>query len=236
MERAPKVTVVVAGTNSPSNAEFLADVFIEGLKSKGVEVSKLVLRDLHIKHFTLERYSPHCTDQDDDFCKVEPLLSDADGVVFASPIWNFSVPAHLKNLIDRMGAFALDTEGRSKGQLNAKPFFILYTGGAPMIAWEALMYLTTLHVTEAIKYYGGTVVGRHFEPKCVAGRGKFELVVDKRPATLESIKARGVRFAEVALHYAENGSLPLSTRIGYQFFSFLYRVGNRIMYPISKLQ
>lgn len=232
----PHVTVIVAGTNVPSNAEFLADTFIQGLESKGIETSKVVLRDLHIKHFSLERYQPHCDDKDDDFCRIESLISDADGVVFASPIWNFSVPAHLKNLIDRMGAFALDTEGRSRGMLKAKPFYILYTGGAPMIAWKALFYLTTLHVSEAIKYYGGTVIGRHFEPKCVLGRGKFGLVVDKRPDSLKSIEAQGVRFGGIASHYAENGSLPLSTRLGYQFFSFIYRVGNRIMYPISKRQ
>jgi multimeric flavodoxin WrbA len=230
------VTVVVGGTNNPSNAELLADRFIEGLQESGVQTNKVILRDLTIKHFTLDRYAPHCSDKDDDFCRVEPLISEAAGVVFATPVWNFSVPAHLKNLIDRMGAFALDTEGRSRGQLKAKPFFILYTGGAPMIAWKALLYITTLHVTEAIKYYGGTVVGRHFEPKCVPGRGKFGLVVDQRPAALEAMKRKGKKFGTVAKHYAENGSLPFSTRLGYQFFSFLYRVGNRIMYPVSQLQ
>lgn len=235
-EKQPRVAVIVAGTNTPSNAEFLADRFIDGLREHGIQTSKIVLRDLNIKHFTLERYAPHCSDKDDDFCRVESLISEADGVVFASPVWNFSVPAHLKNLIDRMGAFALDTEGRSRGTLKAKPFYILYTGGAPMIAWKALLYITTLHVTEAIKYYGGTVVGRHFEPKCVLGRGKFGLVVDKRPATLELMKKKGARFGDIARHYCENGALPLSTRIGYQFFSFLYRVGNRIMYPVSQLQ
>ncbi len=235
-KKQPHVTVVIAGTNAGGNTEFLADRFIEGLASRGVETSKLVLRDLNIKHFTLERYAPHCSDKDDDFCRVESLISEADGVVFASPVWNFSVPAHLKNLIDRMGAFALDTEGRSRGTLKAKPFFILYAGGAPLIAWKALLYITTLHVTEAIKYYGGTVVGRHFEPKCVIGRGKFGLVVDKRPATLEAMKKKGARFADIARHYSENGALPLSTRISYQFFSFLYRVGNRMMYPVSQLQ
>jgi multimeric flavodoxin WrbA len=236
MEPTARVTVIVAGTNSPSNAEYLADRFIEGLQSAGVQTDKMILRDLQIKHFTLERYAPHCSDKDDDFCKLEPLIADADGIVIATPIWNFSVPAHLKNLIDRMGAFALDTETRSKGQLKAKPFFIVYTGGAPKIAWEALMYLTTLHVTEAIKYYGGTVIGRHFEPKSIPGRGKFGLVVDKRPKTIEAMKRKGAKFGNIAKHYKENGTLPLRTRIGYQFFTFVYRVANRIMYPISTMQ
>lgn len=230
------IAVVVAGTNDPSNADFLAERFMEGIRASGAEAKKIRLKDLQIKHFTLERYSPHCTDKDDDFSKIEPLLQEADGIVFATPIWNFSVPAHLKNLVDRMGAFALDTEGRSRGQLKSKPFFVIYTGGAPMIAWKALFYLTTLHVTEAVKYYDGTVIGRHFEPTCVVGRGTFGLVVDQRPATIERMKKKGKRFGEVAMHYKENGSLPLWVRIGHDFFSFLYRMGNKIMYPISTLR
>lgn len=224
-----KIAVIVAGTNHPSNSAFLADRFIEGLKEAGAHVDKIILRDLHIKHFTLERYAPHCSDKDDDFCSVEPIITDAHAVVIATPIWNFSVPAHLKNLIDRIGSFALDTETRSKGQLKAKPFFMIYTGGAPMIAWKALMSLTTLHMTEAIKYYDGTVIGRYFEPKCVPARGKFGMVVDKRPDTIEAIRRKGKRFGTIAREYAKNGTLPLWIRISYEFFSFLYRVGNRIM-------
>jgi hypothetical protein len=134
-----------------------------------------------------------------------------------------------------MGAFALDHETHSKGQLAGRPFALLYTGGAPMIAWKALMYLTTLHVTEAIKYYGGTVVYRHFEPKSVQGRGKFGLVVDKRPASLALMETKGKKYAEMVRYYAENGKLPATQQFVYSFFTFLYRAGNRIMYPISTL-
>ncbi len=235
--KATKVVVIVAGTNEPSNSNILADAFIEGLQqTTNLEVTKYRLKDLNIAHFTLDRYSPHCHDKDDDFCKIEDSLMFADAVVIASPIWNFSVPAHLKNLIDRIGAFALDEATHSKGQLKAKPFYLIYTGGAPLIAWQALMYLTTLHISEAIKYYGGTVIDRHFEPKSLPGRGKFGLVVDKRESSLAAVKKKGAKFGVVAMHYAENGSLPTRIRLAYSFFSFVYRVGNRIMYPISKLQ
>jgi hypothetical protein len=91
-------------------------------------------------------------------------------------------------------------------------------------------------MTEAIKYYDGIVIGKHFEPKCVVGRGKFGLVVDQRPATIDVMKRKGERFARIAKAYKENGTLPLRTRIAYNFFSFLYRVGNRVMYPVSSLQ
>ena len=232
-----RVVVIVGGTNEPSNSNTLADAFIEGMKQVGnVSVEKFRLKDLSIAHFTLERYEPHCNNKDDDFCRIEDSLANSHAVVIATPIWNFSVPAHLKNLIDRMGAFALDQETHSKGQLKARPFYLIFTGGAPMIAWKALMYLTTLHVSEAIKYYGGTMIGKHFEPKSILGRGKFGVIVDKRENSLNAVRKKGAKFADIAQHYAQNGSLPVSTRLGYAFFSFLYRVGNRIMYPISTLQ
>ena len=231
----PSIAILIAGTNDPSNSALLAAHFAKGIESVGLSAKSLRLKDLQIDHFTLHNYHKKCPTKD-DFPMVQESLLAASGIVIASPIWNFSVPAHLKNVIDRAGAFMLDEATHSKGQLNAKPFALLYTGGAPMIAWKALMYLTTLHVSEAIKYYGGTVLYRHFEPRSLPGKGQFGLVVDKRSATLALMEQRGARFARDVAHYAKTGTLPLGTRIAYHFFSFLYRVGNRIMYPISKLQ
>lgn len=229
------IVVIVAGTNDPSNSDVMADHFITGMKQvPGTRIEKLRLKDMNLSHFTLERYEEDC-ELEPDYLKLKTLLKEAKGTVFASPVWNFSVPAHLKNLIDRIGAFALDHETHSKGQFAGRPFVLLYTGGAPMIAWKALLYLTTLHVTEAIKYYGGTVVYRHFEPKCVKGRGKFGLVVDQRPESLALMERKGKLYAELVNHYAATGKLPANKQLAYKFFTFLYRVGNRIMYPISTL-
>jgi len=209
------ITVFVAGTNTPSNAEFLADAFIEGLKSvPGIDVEKLLLRNLSINHFTLQYYSPQCS-LEDDFCRVQQAVAHAHGIVLATPIWNFSVPGHLKNLIDRIGAFALDAETHSQGTLEGKPFYLLFTGGAPMIAWKAIMHVTTTHIPEAIKYYGGTVVGRYYEPKCMPSQGVFGLVVDQRPATIARMKKKGEKFARLVKRYAETGTLPWRIRSRY---------------------
>ncbi len=229
------ILIVVAGTNEPSNSNVLADNFIEGLKTvAGVTFEKIRLKELQLHHFTLADYAEESCEP--DYLRLKTLLVDATGVVFATPVWNFSVPSHLKNLIDRMGAFGLDRETHSKGQFKGKPFGMIFTGGAPMIAWKALMYLTTLHLPEAIKYYDGTVILRHFEPRCVPGKGKFGLVVDKRLATLELMKKYGEKFAKAARQYADKGTLPLANRLWHAWFEFLYRAGNRIMYPINSQQ
>lgn len=231
----PLIAVIVAGNNEPSNSNTMAESLLQGAEAAGAQTEKLRLKDLRIEHFSLHFYEQD-SGADDDYARVQQAIDRASAVVIATPIWNFSVPAHLKNMMDRLGAFALDSQTHSKGQLKGKPFYLIFTGGAPMIAWKALMYLTTLHLGEAIKYYGGTVLGRHFEPKSLPGRGVFGLVVDQRPASLAKMREQGARLAAIARQYRDTGTLPLRTRVGYQFFSFLYRIGNRIMYPISTLQ
>lgn len=235
MTHPPRILCLVAGTNDPSNSATLAAAFADGARDAGVAIETVFLRDLHIEHFTMERYHASCQ-PNDDFCALQEKIEQAHGIVIATPIWNFSVPAHLKNVIDRIGAFALDEETHSKGQLKGKPFFFLFTGGAPLIAWKALMYITTMHLSEAMKYYDGTVVGRHFEPKCMVGRGQFGLVVDRRPQSLAKMRRDGLRFAQIVKTYALTGTLPLRIQLRHRFFTWAYRIGNRVMYPVSRLQ
>ena len=189
-----KFLILVAGTNEPSNSEYLADRFAEGLRAGGgTQIVKLRLNNLMIEHFTIERYNDACP-LEGDFCTVKDHMLSSRGVIIATPIWNFSVPAHLKNLIDRMGSFALDTT-RTKGQLKGLPFYCIFTGGAPSRAW-VLMRETTSHIGKAIEYFGGIHAGTYFEPSCMKGRGVFGLVVHERPATLTAVRREGKKFAE----------------------------------------
>lgn len=236
MTQATRILIIVAGTNIPSNSATLAQAFAVGAQQvNGVIVDTVSLHHLRIDHFTLDRYTKSCQPKD-DFCGLQEHMERAHGIVIATPIWNFSVPAHLKNIIDRMGAFALDDETHSKGQLKGKPFFFIFTGGAPLIAWKALMYITTMHLSEAVKYYDGTVMGRHFEPHCMVGRGIFGLVVDQRPKILEKMQRDGARFARIVETHATTGKLPIKNRLRHGFFTWLYRLGNRIMYPVGRYQ
>jgi NAD(P)H-dependent FMN reductase len=139
-------------------------------------------------------------------------MQRSDALVFASPVWNFSVPAHLKNLIDRMGSFGLDEASRTTGTMNGKPTFLIFTGGSPSVAWP--LYRRTLsHVSVGLQYFGCAVVGTHFEGRCTPGRGKFGLVVDKRPASLAALTEKGKTFTELVKEFKATGNLPLQYRI-----------------------
>lgn len=206
-----KIIVLVAGTNDPSNSHVLADAFIQGIEQLGdVQLSKLQLKDLRIDHFNISHYDSN-TDQGEDFRRFQSLMESAHGFVIATPVWNFGVPAHLKNLIDRMGSFAL-SETRSRGTLKGKPFYLIFTGGAPAPAWKGMMKKTTSFVPEGIKYFNASYIGHHFEGKCMKGRGKFGLVVDKRPESIESVRRQGFEFAKVVAEYERTGKAPAKHR------------------------
>jgi multimeric flavodoxin WrbA len=221
------ILVIVAGTNDPSNSHTLANTFAQGTqKLPETHVHTRLLRNLHIEHFTVEFYEPNCT-QEEDFCELRERMEEASGVVIASPVWNFGVPAHLKNLIDRMGSFALD-ESRSKGTLNGKPFYFILTGGAPTPAWTGLMKKTASFLQEGIRYFGGSIIGTHYEPKCTKGKGKFGLVVDERPESLASMREKGLEFAKVCSEYEKTGKAPAKQRAIKRFYNWGQSVMNRL--------
>lgn len=219
-----RIVLLVAGTNDPSNADRLADAFAEGAKTlPGTDVDKVRLKDIPLEHFALKDYA--CSTQGPEFNRIRSSMQSADGIVIASPIWNFSVPAHLKNLLDHIGCFALDAETRTKGQLKGVPCYFIFTGGAPKVAWKGFMRFTTMHVREAMRYFGASPAGTFFEGKCMQGRGKFGLVVDQRPSTLAAVRARGEKFARVADYFQRTGKLPFTYRV----IGSLYALGQRIL-------
>lgn len=192
----------------------LADTAAAAMRARGAEISKVRLKDLRIEHFGIECYGPNCPI--DDFEKVEEMVKEADAIMIASPVWNFSVPAHLINLIDRMGAFALDPS-RSVGVLKGKPFYFIYTGGIPNSGWGFMKRLLR-HMTTALHYFGGAVLGTHYEGRCTVGRGVFGLVVDKRPESLKKMEQEAVKFLEQVSAYKRTGKLPLKHRMNQMFW------------------
>lgn len=216
------VLLLVAGTNDPSNCDTLADAFADGVRSAGAEAGILRLKDFPLDHFTVAHYAPGAA-QEPAFRELQSRLQAADAFAIAAPVWNFSVPAHLKNFIDRIGSFALDAT-KTEGALGGKPFYCIFTGGAPRVAWTGMMRVTTSHVPEAFKYFGATPLGHHYEPRCVRGKGMFDLVVSERPESLEALRAKGARFVSMVRSYRETGKLPLRTRLALLAFGFGRRI------------
>jgi multimeric flavodoxin WrbA len=220
-----RILALVAGMNEPSNADTLAHAFLDGCRTvSGTETSVLRLREYPMEHFSLKFYDPK-TDQGPEFETLKKAVLAADAVLIASPIWNFSVPAHLKNALDRFGQFTLDSETHSRGQLKGKPFFFLFTGAAPTPVWKGILRFTTMHLPEAIRYFGGSVVGKMFEGKAMVDKATFGLVMDKRPDALVRARSRGERFARFVEKFERTGTLPTY----YRFILWSYEKGKRLI-------
>lgn len=220
-----KIACIVGGLNNPSNSEVLARAFLEGAAKAGAETQIILLREKQIEPFTLQNYAPgwHV---EPDFQEIQTAIESCDGFLVASPIWNFGIPANLKNVIDRCGTFGLDVETRTIGQWGGKPFYLLYTGGAPHPAWRGLFHKTTSFVPTALQYFGGVHAGTHFEGRCMTAKGVFGLVVDKRPESLANARSKGRAFAELVRQHADTGKLPLrllAKRRFYQFGQYIQR-------------
>lgn len=205
--------ILSCSPNDPSNSDLLAEEFLKGAKEAcECSVEKIRLIEFDLPQFTLACYEKNCP-LPPGYIALKRAVEEADGVLIAAPVWNFGVPAHLKNFFDWVGCFGLDAETHTTGTLNGKPFYYIFTGGAPKGAWKGLMRFTTMFVRECIRYFGGTVTGVLYEGHCTPGRGKFGLVVDERPDTLATARQRGEWFAMFVENYKKTGVLPLRHRI-----------------------
>jgi multimeric flavodoxin WrbA len=98
-----KVLGISGSPHRHGNTETLLDSFLDGAKTAGASVEKVVLRDLD--------YSPcrgcnachktgECIVQDDAITLFDKILS-VDAIAVASPIYSMGITAELKGLIDR---------------------------------------------------------------------------------------------------------------------------------------
>jgi multimeric flavodoxin WrbA len=98
-----KVIGISGSPHRHGNTETLLDSFLDGAKTAGASVEKVVLRDLD--------YSPcrgcnachktgECIVKDDAIALFDKILK-ADAIAVASPIYSMGITAELKGLIDR---------------------------------------------------------------------------------------------------------------------------------------
>ena len=98
-----KLVAVYGSPRINGNTSTLLRHAVKGAKEASAHVDEIFLRDLNISP-CLEIYgcktTGHCVIQD-DFQKIEKLLVDCDGVMLASPIFFYTVSAHMKIFMDR---------------------------------------------------------------------------------------------------------------------------------------
>lgn len=99
-----KVLIVSSSPRVNGNSDLLCQAFEKGAKEAGHSVETLHLNKLHIG-FCQGCYACHHTGkcfQKDDMTELAFKVKDADVLVFASPVYFYSMSGQLKTFIDRL--------------------------------------------------------------------------------------------------------------------------------------
>lgn len=159
---------IIAISSSPSkgrNSDGMLNAFIRGMeKIPVVEVEKFYLKDIPFAEYSYENREG-VLPEEIVFKELTDKIRNADGLVIATPTYNFSVPAKLKNFIDRIRFFALDFDHRNKlgqpvGMLQGIRAYFLVSGGTPDWA-EKILFFTfpPFWLRGVFLYFGAKVMG-----------------------------------------------------------------------------
>ena len=192
----PDYPDVIALSCSPSknfNSDTMLDNFIEGFKCKSkLSIEKIYLSDVPIDFYSYEnRLGPK--ENEVEFKKLCDKLQKAKALVIATPTYNFGVPAHLKNFIDRIRFFALDFKNKSRlnqpgGMLEHLRVYFIVSGGTPSWAQKLLFFaFPPFWLRGVFLYYGSHCLGAIYSG---------DINTHKNPRILNICKHRGKRFAK----------------------------------------
>lgn len=199
---------IIALSCSPSrgrNSDTMLDSFIEGMREvPSLSVEKIYLQDIPIDYYTFEN-SKGTLPHESKFKELtDSLRNDAVGLVIATPTYNFSVPAHLKNFIDRLRFIALDMNaknslGQPVGQLRHLKTYFLVSGGTPWWAEKILFFaFPPFWLRGVFLYFGARVMGATYT-------GDIRAFENKK--LLAKCKQKGKRYGQQISSGARQGIL-----------------------------
>ncbi len=199
---------VIALSCSPSrgrNSDSMLDNFIMGIKEiSGLEVEKIYLEDIEIENYSYKN-SKGVNENEVKFRElIEKIQNQTTGLVIATPTYNFSVPAHLKNFIDRLRFIALDMEHKNKigqpaGKLGHLKTYFLVSGGTPVWAQKILFFtFPPFWLRGVFLYFGARVMGAFYTGDICAFENK---------EVLNKCRIKGNRYARKLIKGSSHGLL-----------------------------
>ena len=105
-----KITVITGSPRKNGNTFAMVDSFTKAAETKGHKVvcfdsAMMKIGGCHAC-MTCFKTGKACS-FDDDFNIIAPHILDADAVVFAMPVYWYSIPAQIKGVIDRLFSFCV---------------------------------------------------------------------------------------------------------------------------------
>jgi multimeric flavodoxin WrbA len=128
-----RVLIVKGSPREAGNSAVLADQVARGAKDAGAQVESIYLHGLDIAPCDAcdgcRGASEDCCVVEDDMQALYPLILEADAIVYASPIYWFTITAQLKAFMDRCYALGSDGSPIEKHGLAGKRFGVVLTYG-----------------------------------------------------------------------------------------------------------
>ena len=124
-----KTLVVEASPRRDGNSTTLARSLIRGLRDAGeTQITELFLNDMDIRHCDgcwscIKLDQPGCV-IDDDMTGVYPLIAEADLLVFATPIYWWTISGQMKTFMDRLEGLL---DGNGPNNLSGKALALILT-------------------------------------------------------------------------------------------------------------
>ena len=162
-----KILVVLGGGRPNGNTKQLADAFIKGAAEAGHQTELISLNKLRVNGCTgcnACRYGKPCV-QKDDFNSLIPKIKEADLIVFASPLYFWTISSKIKAFIERFYCMAEKDEHPPLGRYEKYP-----VRDCALLMTSADNFFWTFE--QAVSYYQFTLVnyiGFHDKGMLLAG-------------------------------------------------------------------
>lgn len=105
-----KIVVITGSPRKNGNSTKMAEAFIRAAEAKGCTVTRFDAAFMNLGGChacqTCFKNGRACT-FDDDFNKAAPSIEEADAVVFAMPVYWYSIPSQIKCIIDKLYSFCV---------------------------------------------------------------------------------------------------------------------------------
>ena len=116
-----KVVVITGSPRKNGNSAAMAEAFIKAAEEKGHTVTRFDAAMMNVGGChaceTCFKSGKACS-FDDDFYTIAPHILEADDIVFAMPVYWYSIPGQIKNVIDKIYSFCVagkDVAGKGCG-------------------------------------------------------------------------------------------------------------------------
>ena len=167
-----KITVLMGSPRKNGSTSAMADAFVAGAESAGHEVVRFDVGKMDIKgcmgcEYCHVQGDGQCIQQD-DMQEMYPHLNDCDMIVFASPVYYWTLTAQMQAALHRFYAIGKPAK--------ATKFAMLLSSGSPGV-YDAI----NSQINSAFNFMGIDIVG------CITSNGDE----NKNPAKLEECRAFG---------------------------------------------